>query len=175
MRKVIFLDIDGVLNDLAWNEKTKHLPDYHDINPDKVRLLANLVHQTKAELVLSSTWRCLAATDTTEEHPMYTYLRKSLQQENLTLRDHTPQIPSERPEEIRQWLIGQSSPETIRFVSLDDDWNEQEYQKVGLINCLIHTEYFSLNGGLLPEHIKIAVKMLNGTKPQWIKTKGGSS
>ena len=106
---------------------------------------------------------------------MYTYLRKSLQQENLTLRDHTPQIPSERPEEIRQWLIGQSSPETIRFVSLDDDWNEQEYQKVGLINCLIHTEYFSLNGGLLPEHIKIAVKMLNGTKPQWIKTKGGSS
>lgn len=66
--KLIFLDIDGVLNhQLFYNQKhsdTRYFeaqegtPDgAWDIDPEKVGLLNNLIDQTGAKIVISSSWR----------------------------------------------------------------------------------------------------------------------
>ncbi len=58
MRKIIFLDIDGVLNSDFWNEKhSDKISDGILIDQEKIWLLAQLVEKTKAEIVLHSGWR----------------------------------------------------------------------------------------------------------------------
>lgn len=43
MRKIIFLDIDGVLNSLDYFEKSKGFKEFTEINPEKVKLLKKLL------------------------------------------------------------------------------------------------------------------------------------
>jgi hypothetical protein len=69
MRKIIFLDVDGVLNSLAFRGRDDLPPgfgglvdpalDYYArlIDSAALDLLADLVRTTEAELVLSSAWR----------------------------------------------------------------------------------------------------------------------
>ena len=52
--KVIFLDIDGVLN-CAKTPNPRKLP--YIVDPRLLRRFARLVKRTKAKVVLSSTWR----------------------------------------------------------------------------------------------------------------------
>ncbi len=58
--KIIFLDIDGVLNSDNWLQseasKTGSYPE-NKFDPNAVRLLNKMVQQTNAKLVLTSTWR----------------------------------------------------------------------------------------------------------------------
>lgn len=50
--KTIFLDVDGVLTNSGYlNYETRH------INPEKVRLLSQIVKKTGAVIVLTSTWK----------------------------------------------------------------------------------------------------------------------
>ena len=53
--KVIFLDIDGVLNSLAYDRGRKE----NDGNIDETRLplIKQIVDETQAKIVLSSSWR----------------------------------------------------------------------------------------------------------------------
>lgn len=66
--KLVFLDIDGVLNyELFWKDeaqdiKLKNLSESapkgsHDICKDKIGLLNDLIEQTEAKIIISSTWR----------------------------------------------------------------------------------------------------------------------
>ena len=64
MIKLIFLDIDGVLNhELYYVEKHQQQRanevgyPLSDIDPEKVKLLNELVEKTGAEVVISSSWR----------------------------------------------------------------------------------------------------------------------
>lgn len=51
--KVIFLDIDGVLNDHYWNDESM----CGQIDPDKVQRLNTILRETGAFICLSSAWR----------------------------------------------------------------------------------------------------------------------
>ncbi len=55
MRKIIFLDIDGVLNNRETLRKVQRASDM--IDPYLVLLVSRIVEQTDAEIVLSSSWR----------------------------------------------------------------------------------------------------------------------
>ena len=58
MSRVIFLDIDGVLNAEFWNEShQKEISDGQLIDRDKVKLLAQLIDRTDAQIILHSGWR----------------------------------------------------------------------------------------------------------------------
>ena len=58
MKKVIFLDIDGVLNSGFRNEKhQKEIGDGALIDQEKIELLAGLVEKTDAGIILHSGWR----------------------------------------------------------------------------------------------------------------------
>ena len=58
--KVIFLDIDGVLNSDEYLDKVKNSDIQgieRDIDVEKVKLLKRAIDETGARVVLSSSWR----------------------------------------------------------------------------------------------------------------------
>lgn len=161
MRKIIFLDIDGVLNSADYFDQTNHCKGYSEINPEQVKLLKEIIDRTGAEIILSSTWRSLGNRKDEPDHPMYTYLTDTLQEHGLEIIEHTPCIDQNRPKEIKAWLDNQ--PDTdIKFVSLDDDFPQQKYDEVGIGNCLVKTSFYEKDGGLRREHVEKAVEILNG-------------
>lgn len=59
MQKIIFLDIDGVL------ATTEYLKDgYWALNPEKQKLFSEIIKQTEAKIVISSSWRKHTLEDT---------------------------------------------------------------------------------------------------------------
>lgn len=53
MGKVIFLDIDGVLNSDFWNtDHQKEISDGKYIDTEKVKLLSKLVKKAEADIIL---------------------------------------------------------------------------------------------------------------------------
>ncbi|MBP5257903.1 MAG: hypothetical protein J6Z41_04085 [Prevotella sp.] len=62
MQKIIFLDIDGVLNSERWHtEMTKNAPKDrfgYEFDPTAVSNLAKIVEETEADIVISSSWKC---------------------------------------------------------------------------------------------------------------------
>lgn len=160
MRKIIFLDIDGVLNSVDYFEQVKDCKGYKEINPEKTKLLKEIVDRTGAEIVLSSTWRDLGKRKDEPEHPMYTYLTDTLKEYGMKITEHTPCIGQNRPKEIKAWLDNQPDKD-IRFVSLDDDFSEYKYNEVGIGNCLVRTSFYEKDGGLRHEHVEKAVGILN--------------
>lgn len=160
MRKIIFLDIDGVLNSMDYFGQTKDCKGYTEINPEKVKLLKEIVDRTGAEIVLSSTWRDLGKRKNEPEHPMYTYLTDTLKEYSMEIVDHTPYIGQDRPKEIKAWLDNQQDKD-ISFVSLDDDSPKHEYDEVGIGDCLVRTSFYEKDGGLRKEHVEKALEILN--------------
>lgn len=58
--KIIFLDIDGVLNSDLWEKSSNHKANNYPFNqfdPKAIKLFNKVVNETKAKIVLSSTWR----------------------------------------------------------------------------------------------------------------------
>ena len=62
MRKLIFLDIDGVLNHQQGHEDGECAYDFNEkyqkFSTTSTALLNKLIEKTNAEIVISSTWRC---------------------------------------------------------------------------------------------------------------------
>lgn len=56
--RVIFLDIDGVLNSNFWNKNHQtEISDGTLIDIEKIRLLSTLVKNTNAKIILHSGWK----------------------------------------------------------------------------------------------------------------------
>lgn len=163
MNKYIFLDIDGVLNSMDWFEQNKNVSGFIEINPDKVKLLKEIVDETGASIILSSSWRELYTSNGKQENEMYTYLIDSLKQFGLYIKDHTPYINDNRPLEIKTWLENNDN-ESDRYVSLDDDYSYEAYKQYGIEEHLVKTSFYETDGGLRQEHVDKAVKILNGEK-----------
>lgn len=99
--KVIFLDIDGVLNSEKWfiYLKKHKLPriNHEMLLQDKsIRLLAKLCKKTGADIVLSSTWRV--------DEEAVENVAQQLAKCGLYLIDKTPVFSGNRGEEIAKWL-----------------------------------------------------------------------
>lgn len=110
--KIVFLDIDGVLNTM----RTARLFGNHFINDSLVALVAQIVIATDAKIVLSSNWRI--------EEDTKKVVEEALAVHDLEIFDCTPVIdpPPEgfvhRSKEIQLWL----DDKTIhKFAILDDD------------------------------------------------------
>lgn len=90
--KLIFLDIDGVLN----NSKSD-LSQLYVIDDDLIKILKDIVNQTGANLVLSTTWRY--TTNTRE------LLKKYLKENDIPCYiSCTPNFGTNRVDEILCWL-----------------------------------------------------------------------
>jgi hypothetical protein len=106
--KVIFLDIDGVLN----CDKTPNPRKFPYIVDKKLLVrLKKLLDRTGAKVVLSSTWRC---------DPVGLFAAKHW---GVPFIDVCPDKPrSPRGKEITSWLA--DHPKVTRFVVIDDEDDE---------------------------------------------------
>lgn len=158
---IIFLDVDGVLNSLPFCNSRK--PSDIDINAENLKWLSELYHTSHAKIVLSSTWKELAYCSDPFCHRMYQELENSLKKYGMYIFSQTPCVNGNRPAEIKAWLNTYQSNSKICFVSLDDDFHEEDYEKVGIGGHLVQTKYFcnSLEeGGLQQQHVAQALNIL---------------
>lgn len=110
--KVIFLDIDGVLNSDEYFDKIEGLNIEgieKQIDVEKIKLLKRAVEETGSNVVLSSSWRYTRNAQ---------YLKQLLLQYGI-LADSTPFMKNKRGEEIKGWL--EEHKDTEDFVILDDE------------------------------------------------------
>jgi hypothetical protein len=156
--KVVFLDVDGVLNSeddlMVFREKNNihHCILYDEVEERPLQLLKQLIERTDAKIVLSSSWRTAWVTDSGWYY-LKEKLETALQSVSLVIYDRTPKLYNkERGDEIRLWLA--HHPEVDTFVILDDDSDMCEFIETNLVQ----TTY---KHGLLQEHIDKAIEILN--------------
>jgi hypothetical protein len=160
--KVIFLDMDGVLNSSAYMTERAKLGkwDAYDdpgdwravhrwvqmIDPKAARRLHSLVELTGAKIVISSSWRHA-------QH--WTRMETILRNAGCpcSVIGETPVLSRARGHEIAKWL-DEHPPRPSHFVIFDDGSDAGEG---GLAKWFVRTD---LRYGLQDEHIAQALKIL---------------
>lgn len=113
--RVIFLDVDGVLNSYSTTRRTSG--GYRFVGSRKLKNLKRIVTKTGARVVLSSDWRY--DRDDPGVNKDYLELRRELFRYGIEFYGFTPELPgAHRGAEIEQWLS--EHPEVSNFVILDD-------------------------------------------------------
>ena len=117
--KYIFLDCDGVLNNINYTKKCykkngkKPMSMYcTPFDPYNLKNLTKIVRKTGANIVLTSTWRL------DKEH--MAVLRARLAEYGLKIYDQTSNFGMNRGAEISEWLKEHSKGKKS-FVIIDDD------------------------------------------------------
>lgn len=116
--KILFLDIDGVVNCASSNFKTDHWP----LDRYMAFLVGKIQLETDCKVVLSSSWRV---------HPEGVAV---VEKHIVPILDTTPRSwydkeadhHSLRGEEIERWLM--DHPEVVEYAILDDDSDMLESQ-----------------------------------------------
>lgn len=148
--KIIFLDIDGVLNSRQYDDRRR--PEDGNIDKSRLPLLKQLVDRTGARIVLTSSWRCHWDPMGTETDAAGRELVRTFLEGGIRLHDRTPVVGNNRPEEIRAWLADHP---VQGFVILDDiklGWGSLEPYTV-------KTDY-RIGRGLEQRHIERAIEIL---------------
>jgi len=135
--KVIFLDIDGVLN----CTKTPNPRSFPYVVDEQLLLrLQKMLARTGAEVVLSSTWRC---------DPVGLYAAKYY---GVPFIDTCPDLPDEpRSKEVLAWLS--RHPEATRYAIIDDE--DDDLDELPLFQPSRHS-------GITPEIVEGVARYLNG-------------
>ena len=174
--KVLFLDIDGVLNSENWfayriycvkNNMVNILMNFVDIDDRNIkhkltmlddRAIANLnriIEETGCKVVLSSSWR-----SSIESENIFTQNLLKLKGFKYEFYDVTPRLwfsdfSIRRGEEIKFWLDKESEKHEIEsFVILDDDSDMLPEQ----MNNFIHVDG---QVGLTDRDVLTAIEILN--------------
>ena len=163
MRKVVFLDIDGVLNSNFWNENhQREISDGTLIDESKIKLLCKLIEKTEAEIILHSGWKYWFDSDLKPLRREAENLRILLEKEGVAIAGVTPDHATEeirktkkfslvKADEILAWLKQQE--EIDRWVVLDDlDLHNAEIEK--------HQVKTDQSIGLTAEDVEKAEKIL---------------
>ncbi len=138
--KVIFLDIDGVLNSRRY-DRARDYSKQTDIDETRVPLVKEIVDATDAKIVLSSTWRYHWNADSSLCDEDGRYINEIFAKFGLTIYDKTSDTTDEKIDS---------------FVIIDDymfDWGE-------FVERFVRTEP-QFRAGLEEEHVIKAVEILN--------------
>lgn len=164
MKKVIFLDIDGVLNSNFWNEHhQKEISDGILIDVEKIKILCQLIQNTKAKIVLHSGWKFWFDSDLRPLRMEAERLKTLLEREGLFICEITPDHSTDeirktkkystiKAGEILDWLSGHK--EVKNWVVIEDlDLHNEEVAR--------HQIKTDASVGLTMEDIQEAERMLN--------------
>lgn len=149
--KIIFLDIDGVLNHEEWYDKvvtSKVNPINQDLDPSSIGKINRIISLTDAKIVLSSSWRV--------DSNCATMLYKSgLFKDSII--DKTPYIHHDenhmRGFEIQKWL-DETGYKIFSYVIIDDDKDMLDSQMSNFIQTSRWT-------GITDEDVDKCIKILN--------------
>ena len=153
--KILFLDIDGVLNSARYDAERRSTP-MGNVDESRLPLLCRIVDATGAVIVLSTSWRVYWDPDPARCAPEWAEIGDPLTAFGLRVYDKTPSYPgNNRDCEVRDWLEAHKG-EVESFVILDDmsfGWGE-------LTPRLVRTNYHK-GRGLEEGHAEAAIKLLN--------------
>ena len=162
--RIIFLDVDGVLNTASTKERIPGIP-YTGIDPKRVENLKALVDQSseidETVIVLSSSWRAGVDRYGNQIPGHYTYLRECLAEQGLSIYDETPFVDGgrKRGAEIRSWLYDHKDLGITGIVILDDEfW--PEFKELKVSRFWVRTSYWGAKGGLQEGNVREALKKL---------------
>lgn len=160
--KIIFLDIDGVLNSRRSAYGLGGMPHRLDrdhlrlFDPVAVGLIRNLCTETVAQIVLSSSWRILhkwAAVGSAlnlpiiGETPRGSFMR--------TASGFEIEIGQTRGHEIAAWMQANGTPDSYAIVDDDSDMLPEQmpyFVKTSHDEGLLYAQYEALLKLLSPEH-----------------------
>jgi len=158
---IIFLDIDGVLNThnhLVKQVEQDGISSYQaqfNFCPDSLENLKQIVEETDAKIVISSTWRISYRCDYDDTHRKFW---KAIMKNLASIGVHkrvigiTPSCESRiRGDEITEWL---SNNQTDNFVIIDDDSDMSD-----LINHLAQCNW---SDGITKDVKDKAIEILKG-------------
>ena len=150
--KIIFLDIDGVLNSRQY-DAVRGAGD-GNIDTSRLPLLKELIDTTGAMVVLTTTWRRHWDADRSFSDEIGRQLEQTFASYGITLLDKTPEIDNDRAKEVASWLEAHNNVEA--FVVFDDikfGWGELDHS-------VVKTDY-RIGRGLEKKHVEAAIKILN--------------
>lgn len=172
-QKIIFLDIDGVLNGLTRLNKLgfrvasklglakqyKLWTKPHGVHESKVKVLSNIVKDTNAKVVMSSTWRGIYWTTPYEKKEgNVKELTDLLNKYNIQVIGITPSSKTgNRSEEIIKWLK-RHKDEVGSYLIIDDEKSD--------LGCfvedrLVQTVTPKGDHGLTKKYLKKSIQILN--------------
>lgn len=143
--KVIFLDFDGVINNIN---------SINDVDLENVKHLSEIIKKTKAKIVVTSSTKYSLQRKCNIDYKKTTFYKyvEELKKYNIETYDITPYIDENRELEIIKYL--KNHPEIKEFLILDDDY---------IIESLKENQVFlDLYKGITEEHINPAINILNG-------------
>lgn len=148
MKKIIFLDIDGVIC-VNWMDFVDEFG--HGFNKDYVNNLQKIIDKTGAKIVLSSTWRKAGLSN----------MQRMWEMRDLPgeLIDVTPVFNTSRGEEIAEYL--RENP-CDKYVIIDDDSDFLPEQKPFFVRTSVNKHTGAFNGlGLTQECAEQVINILN--------------
>lgn len=161
--KVIFLDIDGVLNVIP-KDFDKYGGIFHDHFVDNLR---KIINTTGAKIVISSTWRISGLEDMKNM-----WKDRSLPGEVIDITPNEVDVVKagvcdyydmvKRGDEIKLWL---DNNKVDNYVIIDDDNDmlvEQDNNFVKTSNNMTHDDKIDMGYGLTNKCTEKVIKILNG-------------
>lgn len=149
--KVLFLDIDGVLNTASFLRA--HGDFCLAIDPEKFQLIKEIVESTGAFIVLTSSWREHWEKEEEKCDASGLEINRIFHRHGLSIFDKTEFLGTSREEEIEAWLS--LHPEVKSFVAIDDMVLDSEV----LRGHFVKTSFYLY--GLTVEGALDAIRILN--------------
>lgn len=149
--KIIFLDIDGVLNSNRYDRERTETQG--NIDKTRLPLLKRIVDATSAKIVLISSWRSHWDKNSEKCDGVGKQLNAVFEEAGLEIFDKTG-FSACRCDEIKAWLT--QNPSVTSFVVIDDSfggWGD-------LAPHLVKTD-MRIGRGLEENHADSAIKILN--------------
>ena len=148
MKKVLFLDVDGVLNNGEWAIRMydQGVRVYKEdlLYEPSLEQLRRIVQSTGALIVVSSAWRQIPT--------CYRHLQEWLQRYGLEIYDKTPYVGGERGNDITAWF--HFNPGKWQYAILDDEYDMGEH--------LAHLVLTDFDAGLTEKEANQCIRLLNG-------------
>ena len=169
MRKILFLDIDGVLNSNFWNEMhQREISDGSLVDEEKIKLLAELIKDTDAEIILHSGWRFWYDSDMRPLRKESQNLSDLLAKEGLKITGVTPDLTTEEIRQTRKFSLVKAE-EILLWVKLHGDVEHWVVlDDLNLHNDIVEAHQVRTDQavGLTLENVQLAKRILGaGTLP----------
>ena len=160
--KIIFLDIDNVLNCAT---SISNCYGWVGIDTALVRKLAKIVQETDAKIVLTSTWKDNFIPGAYKQtHNEAKYLSNKLRKQGLKVYDKTVDKTYNRGEGIMNWLAAHK--DVTAWVVLDDHAFDDFYRyKDTILKRWVWTDYMT---GLTDDDAKHAIEILTNDEYKYI-------
>ena len=154
--KILFLDVDGVLNNNQT--RTVTFDGWCFVDDYLVKHLKQIIDATSAKIVLSSTWRDgWNREDESKNEPFFNQLRDKLKEYGMEIWDALPMpMRPSRGTAINEWFELHKDLDIESFVILDDWYDMGIYRD--------HLIQINGNIGLTDEDVREAISFLSSVK-----------